>query len=268
LVHNAAQFANDEEAATTLFGVESNVFSGVVQRKGVIEEAQNGVLFLDETHNLPPRLQKSLLRVIENGEVKRIGRTRPIVSSVRFVLASNVEDETAGLVHDLYARMRVVRIPSLKQRTADIPSIFFSILKNDCKKRGVNPDPVSAHMGADHMEALCLDGFETENIRGLIDLIDRVVSNLIAGAPVGRAVDDIFQSQFKDNPIALRHSLRTTESPVPCDSSYEKNKHLIISAYQRHGGNISAVVRDLKGREICCSRRWLTHYIEKWGLRI
>ena len=266
--HNAALFATEEEAATTLFGVESHVFSGVHHRKGVIEEAKGGVLFLDETHNLPPRLQKSLLRVIETGETRRIGNNHPVSADIRFVFASNATDPTAGLVHDLYARLHVVHIPSLKERTADIPSIFLAVLNNVCKAHGLDPAPIVRHLKGDHMETLCLATFETDNIRGLIDLADRIAANIGAKIPLPAAVDDVFTERFHDNPVAHRQELKTASDPNEGYASvYEQNKQLIVTIHHRLDGNISAMERALKARGISCSRRWLTHYVRTWGLR-
>ena len=72
--HNAARFTSEEEAASTLFGIGSKVFSNVDPRPGVVEQAHGGALFLDEIHNLPERVQRSLLRVIEDGLLSRIGQ--------------------------------------------------------------------------------------------------------------------------------------------------------------------------------------------------
>ena len=267
VVHNAAQFATEEEAATTLFGVEESVFSGVRQRKGIIEEAEKGVLFLDETHNLPARLQKSLLRVIENGETKRIGSNTARAFAVRFILASNIEDDTAGLAHDLFARLRVVRIPSLKERRADIPSIFSAVMTAMAAARQIDAAPLISHMGGDHMETLCLEEFERDNIRGLIDVADRILSEVETGAVPNLAVDDVFRERFRSGAVAARQMLSSSSPCHSVSSEYEQNKQLIVSIYQRRGGNVSAVARELKELGISCSRRWLTHYIKAWGLR-
>ncbi|MCP4199219.1 MAG: sigma-54-dependent Fis family transcriptional regulator [Proteobacteria bacterium] len=67
IAHNAARFTSEEEAASTLFGIGPKVFSNVDSRPGLVEQAHSGALFLDEIHNLPERVQRSLLRVIEDG---------------------------------------------------------------------------------------------------------------------------------------------------------------------------------------------------------
>ncbi|MCP4605478.1 MAG: FHA domain-containing protein, partial [Proteobacteria bacterium] len=74
-VQNAARYSSEEEATSTLFGVGKKVFSNVDERQGFIEKADGGIFFLDEAHNLPRRVQKSLLRVVEDGKIGRIGET-------------------------------------------------------------------------------------------------------------------------------------------------------------------------------------------------
>jgi arginine utilization regulatory protein len=75
IVHTAAAFATEDQAAASLFGVRDGVFTGVSEKPGLIREADGKALFLDEAHRLPPRLQGSLLRAVEQGRICRIGET-------------------------------------------------------------------------------------------------------------------------------------------------------------------------------------------------
>jgi len=114
-----------------LFGHEKGAFTGAVSsRKGRFEHADGGTLFLDEVGDMPTPIQIKLLRVIENGEIVRVGSNEPQTVDVRLISASN--RDLAGLVRegtfreDLFFRLKVVRIllPPLRQRREDIPLLI------------------------------------------------------------------------------------------------------------------------------------------------
>ena len=271
LTHNAAQFASEEEASTTLFGVGPKVFSDVRERAGLIETAHDGVLFLDEAHNLPMRVQKSLLRVIEDGETKRIGETRSRPAQVRFILATNVDSGTFGLAHDLFARLRKVAVPTLAERLADIPTIFTTVLGRILSEHGIEQSTVLPVLAGDHFEALMLDGFARENVRGLLDLADRVATKISSGVAPREAIMGVFAESFEQSAVVRRHrgALDQNGDAPPPDSSsqYEGNKEAIVKAFHKCSGNVSAMTRQLREQGITCSRRWISVYVKRWGLR-
>ena len=85
VVHNAAAFATEDQAAATLFGLGDGVFTGVPGRGGLIQEAHRKVLFLDETHHLPERVQSTLLRALEERRINRIGETAETEVDVKII---------------------------------------------------------------------------------------------------------------------------------------------------------------------------------------
>jgi len=264
IAFNAAKFTNEEEATTTLFGVAARVFSNVDARAGLIEEAHGGILFLDEVHNLPSRIQRSLLRIIEDGCTSRIGEKTTRPADVRFVFASNAEPPEYRMAPDLLARLRVVTIPTLSERVADAPSIFHTLFENSLKQHGKDPSSALACLSGDHYEALCLDRFERANIRGLADVTDRIMTRIRAGSKPEEAVTAVFNDRFRDGPVALRYAHTPRTNTL---SHYERNKEIIIAACRECGGNLSATERLLESRKIHCSRRWLMVYLDKWGVR-
>ncbi len=263
VTHNAARFANEEEASTTLFGVGPKVFSNVEGREGLIEQANNGVLFLDEVHNLPERVQRTLLRIMEDGQFSRIGETTSRRVNVRFVLASNAAGETCGVAYDLFARLRRVRIPALDERPSDIPEIFRRVLRLAAKKYSVDGERVVANLAADHYEAICLDGLPLDNVRGLVDLADRIMTRVAGGAEPGGAIQDVFSERFSGSIVVTRNSGAQNDGAA----HYVYNKEYIVAAYRECRMNISATERVLKSRGLQCSRRWLTYYLERWGVK-
>ncbi len=126
-----------------LFGHEVGAFTGADRvRKGRFEAANGGTLFLDEVGDMPLSLQAKLLRVLENGEVFRIGSNTPIKVNVRLLSATNrdleaaVEDGTFR--KDLYYRLKIVtvKLPALRERREDIPLLTAHFLKELTARHG------------------------------------------------------------------------------------------------------------------------------------
>ncbi len=119
-----------------LFGHVKGAFTGAVQaQKGFIEEADRGTLFLDEIGDLSPSLQAKLLRVLQEGQLERLGSTRPIDVDARVIAASNRNLASAvkegRFREDLYYRLNVfpIAVPPLRERREDIPLLAWSMVK-------------------------------------------------------------------------------------------------------------------------------------------
>ena len=126
---------SEELAASQLFGHRRGAFTGAVaDSTGMFEAARAGTLFLDEIGDLPPRVQTTLLRVLEERTVMRIGETQPRPVDVRIVAAANrelaTEVEAGRFRADLLYRIRVGRIhlPPLRERRVDLPLLVRHIL--------------------------------------------------------------------------------------------------------------------------------------------
>ncbi len=269
VVHNAACFAGEQEATSSLFGVGARVFSGVDARFGLIEEARGGVLFLDEAHSLPVRVQRSLLRVMEDGVSRRIGENRSRDVKLRFVLASNEPPPDYGLIPDLVPRLRVVEIPGLAQRRADIPSIFERLVQVSSARAGLDPGPLLASMNAEHYELMCLDGFPTDNVRGLLDLADRIVVKAPSSAAPARIIDEVLRDRLSRQTESVPSApMEAPEGEQPTASSaYIRCKDEIIATYRRCDRNMAATERVLHDRGIRTSRRWLGIYLKRWAVK-
>jgi len=138
------------------FGHEKGAFTGARERRrGRLELADRGTLFLDEVVDLPANAQVGLLRVLEEGELVRVGGERPIASDVRIIAASNVDlaeaVEDGRFREDLYWRLNVVafRIPPLRERREDVPLLADHFLRRFTDKldrpevRGLDPTALS-----------------------------------------------------------------------------------------------------------------------------
>jgi len=291
VAHNAAKFSSEEEATTTIFGVVKGVFSFVDTRQGLIEKANNGILFLDEIHNLSEKVQRSLLRVLEDKSYSRIGETINKNVDVLFIFATNEPGPTYLVPHDIRARTRTVEIPSLQERVADIPAIFNYYLKKYLKKYDIDEHLVFDCLVCDHYEQLCSDGFPTYNVRGIIDIVDRIATRIATGTDPEDVITIAFDECFSREPsvippqiIKSSHEksqesntlLETNEvhagstlaasvnSTIP--TYYEKNKATILKTYKECGNNKAATVRELMNRGIKVNRNTLSLYIDKWNV--
>jgi two-component system response regulator HydG len=160
-----------------LLGHEEGAYTGAKgSRKGRFEFAHGGTLFLDEVGDMPLPLQAKLLRVLESGEVVRIGSNDPIRVDVRIIAATNkdiAEEVRAGRFRqDLYFRLKVgtIRLPPLRERKEDIPPLGAYFLKELAKKHG-KPVPKVAPAVWKAFENYDWPG----NVRELRNLLDSMV---------------------------------------------------------------------------------------------
>jgi PAS domain S-box-containing protein len=160
-----------------LFGHEKGAFTGAVGRKiGRFELAQGGTLFLDEIGDLPLDLQVKLLRVLQEGEIERVGGTRPIAVDVRVIAAThrNLEQLVAEgrFRADLYYRLNVfpIHTPALRDRREDVPELVRYFVRKYAAKLGKRIDSVPKSV-LDALSSYAWPG----NIRELANVIERSV---------------------------------------------------------------------------------------------
>lgn len=128
---------NDSILESDLFGYEKGAFTGAVSRKkGKFEVVNGGTIFLDEIGDISPRMQASLLRVLQNGEIVRVGGTEPVKIDVRVIAATNVNLSEAVQEKkfrlDLYYRLNIINIdiPPLRNRKEDIVELVSHFVKH------------------------------------------------------------------------------------------------------------------------------------------
>ena len=160
-----------------MFGHEEGSYTGAKgARKGRFEYANGGTLFLDEVGDMPLPLQAKLLRVLENGEVVRIGANDPIKVDVRIIAATNRDLDAAvkeGKFRlDLYHRLKVgvIRLPALRERKDDLPQLGVHFLKELTKRHGKPVPKVAAAVWK------AFEGYDWPgNVRELRNLLDSMV---------------------------------------------------------------------------------------------
>src|ERR1700758_636831 len=186
---------------TDLFGHERGAFTGAVaQKKGRLEIANGGVVFLDEIGELAPALQVKLLRVLQEREFERVGGTQTIKVDIRLIAATNRDLNEAvrrgEFRQDLYYRLAVVKLtmPSLRERKEDIPMLTRHFVQKYAKRCKVKAKPVSREA----MAALVHYDWPG-NVRELENAIERA---LVMGSSDIVLLEDLPDSLREQEPVA------------------------------------------------------------------
>lgn len=169
---------SEELLVNELFGHEKGAYTGASEaRPGLIESADQGTLFLDEVTEMSPAMQVKLLRVIQEGELRRLGGTRPIKVNVRYLSATNRDlQETVAngsFRQDLYYRLNVVHLdlPPLNERAGDVPLLAHYFLKRHAAQLGKKVEDIDPEAMA------LLNEYDFPgNVRELANLIERGIA--------------------------------------------------------------------------------------------
>ena len=160
-----------------LFGHEKGAFTGAVGvRQGLVEAANGGTLFLDEIGELPPAAQARLLRVLQEGEIRRVGSAASRQVDVRLVAATHRDlarlSQSGEFREDLYFRINVmeIRLPPLRERGEDVVDLARFLLERGCKR--LNQPPM--RFSNDALEAIRTYSWPG-NVRELENAIERAV---------------------------------------------------------------------------------------------
>jgi Nif-specific regulatory protein len=221
-----------------LFGHEKGAFTGaIVQKKGKLEVAGGGTVFLDEIGELAPLLQAKLLRVLQEREFERVGGTRTIKLDVRLITATNRDLEEEVKVgrfrEDLYYRLNVVslRMPSLRDRRTDI-SLLASYFAAKFAKRSNR-----VVLGISPQARACLLNYDWPgNVRELENAIERAV---VLGSSELILPEDL--------PESILEKAEPAASAVNAfhDAVRETKKQLIINAVEQAHGSYTEAARLL-----------------------
>lgn len=240
-----------------LFGAEKGAFTGATaSRPGRFERANGGTLFLDELGELPLPAQAKLLRVLQSGELERLGGTETRKVDVRLVAATNVDLEaavTSGCFRrDLLYRLNVypIRVPALRERTEDIEPLAQHLLHRFTALHGKRV-PGFTDRAIDAMHNYTWPG----NIRELENLIERGVILSSHGEPID--VGSLFP-MLPEMSAAMVNASGHLEKCTPRHSAllYEQIQKfglsldeletgMIQEAVLRNGGNLAAAARAL-----------------------
>ncbi len=243
-----------------LFGHVKGSFTGaIVDKKGMFEVAEKGVLFLDEVGEMSPWTQVKLLGAIQDKKVRRVGGTEEIPVDVRIIAATNqnlkkkIEEEKFR--EDLYYRLNVIsfEMPPLREKKEDLPLLVSHFLKKYCNKMGKKMKRIVPEV-MNIFESYPWPG----NVRELENLIERIV-----------AIEDRGTITEDSLPEELLKPNKKPETNLLFQQGFNLNSHLdeiaqdyIKEARQVANGNLKETASLLD-----VSYRTLRYLIDKYGLK-
>jgi DNA-binding NtrC family response regulator len=221
-----------------LFGHEKGAFTGAdQQKKGKMELANGGTVFLDEIGDMPQELQTKLLRFLQEREFDRVGGGRPIHVDVRIIGATNRDLDTAvkegRFRQDLYHRINVIPLilPPLRERVEDIPVLAHHFMEHYAKEAKKN----FTEIVADAVKQLCAYDWPG-NVRELGNAIERAI---VLGRGPRLTIQD----------LPSRVVASVVRTPMDCrsyrDAMEDYRKELVLVALERCRGNRAAAARLL-----------------------
>jgi two-component system NtrC family response regulator len=241
-----------------LFGHVKGSFTGAVAHKtGKVEMAAGGTLFLDEIGEMPGELQVKVLRLLQEGELEKVGATSPVKVDVRFVAATHrnlramIEDGTFR--EDLFYRLNVIplEIPPMRDRLDDVPELVEHFFLRVKEKQG-RPDLRLSPALLPYFQNYRWPG----NVRELENVVERIVV-LARGDEI--TVDDLPDFLRRERPAVDTLQLELPASGVSLEGI---EKELLVKALERFDGNQTHAARYLD-----ISRKALIYRMEKHKIR-
>ena len=217
-----------------LFGHAKGAFTGAhVDKRGLLEEANEGTVFLDEVEKLTPAAQVKMLRFLQNGEIRRVGTTVSRHLEVRIIASTHrdlekcVEEQTFR--EDLYYRLNVIlfHLPPLRERTEDIPLLAQHFVRASARRLGNATPAISSRA----MSVLVSHAWE-DNIRELEQVIERAIALDLDGV-IGlddlpfadsRSASDKILDRARGNTLTLRELEREYILEVLAESGRSRKK--------------------------------------------
>jgi DNA-binding NtrC family response regulator len=247
-----------------LFGHEAGAFTGATRRRrGKFERAHGGTLFLDEVGDMPPQMQAKLLRVLQDGEVERIGGGPPVRVDVRVVAATNksleAEIEAGRFRADLLDRLNVVplRVPALRERQSDIPMLANHFLALACEVH----DRPNKRISDGAMEILQTYSYPG-NVRELRNLVERLVI-LTPGTAI---TETQARALLPMETAGATTSHFRPETPLR-EMLEEVERELIEQALEHRDGHVTKTAADLGLERSHLYKKMRTLGIRKPGTR-
>jgi two-component system nitrogen regulation response regulator NtrX len=226
-----------------LFGHEKGSFTGASGRHiGKFEQAEQGTIFLDEIGDMPLNMQAKLLRVLEEGEVERIGGDKPISVNVRVVVATHRDLEARvreeKFRQDLYHRIYVfpLVLPPLRDRREDIPALVEHFAGQVCEQNGWKPVPFTP-AAMDALQSYSWPG----NVRELRNMVER----LMLLATEGQVDEQTVQMALPKSTGVAASGMGAVASGPLADRVQSFEREVILAELKRSHHNMSLAAKSL-----------------------
>lgn len=270
-IHNASRRSNGPFIAincaaipstlleSMLFGTEKGAYTGAIQREGLLEQANAGTLLLDEINSMDITLQSKLLRVLQDGMIRRVGGLADIHVDVRIISNTNIPPmqaiEQKQLRKDLYFRLGVVNItiPPLRERKEDIPLLAKTFIMAGNEKIRKNASGLSRKT---------LQIFNAYDWPGNVRELQHAVEYALNILP--HEMDKILPEHIPDHIInavgaeKLDSIQQQPGSMTVHEAMQEAARQCILQALENNGGNVSRTAK-----QVGLTRQNLQHYIKK-----
>lgn len=247
-----------------LFGTVKGGFTGAVNRPGIFEEANGGTLMLDEINSMALPLQSKLLRVLQEGYIRRVGGTKDIPIDAKIIATTNedpIESVRNGTLRkDLYYRLNVIyiKIPPLKDRLDDVPILCEHFIDKYNKKIGKD-----IWMISDEVSEALKNYFWPGNVRELENAIESAINYVSDDEHVLKkehfvSCGHIINSKNKNNINIFDEKISDKPLPIVIE---DIEKSIIMNYLMKNKNNISKTARDLG-----IKRQTLQHKLKKYNI--
>jgi Nif-specific regulatory protein len=242
-----------------LFGHKKGSFTGAIQdKKGLFEEADNGTIFLDEIINTSLAFQAKLLRVLQEGEIRKVGDTESKFVNVRVIVAANknIEDEVrqGRFREDLYYRLNVIpiNVPPLRERREDIPLLVNHFIKKYVDKTSKTITSVSQEL---------VDSFTSYDWPGNIRELENIINRMIIFAEEDKLTLKDIPADFKKNIVKSDPLDEIFKNNDEISNIRELEKEHILRTMEKTKGNKTEAAKLLG-----LKRTTLIERMKKYGL--
>lgn len=237
-----------------LFGTAKGGFTGAVDRQGLFEQANGGTLLLDEINSMPYELQAKLLRVLQEGYIRRIGGTKEIPVDVRIIATTNEKPlvliEKGTLRRDLFYRLNIIPInlPPLRERKDDILPLSEMFIKKHNERYRKEVWLIS-----EKVKEIFLNYSWPGNVRELENTIMAALSTLDDEHVIAEN-NILLETECVEDPISMNFESKSLHEWMA-----EIEEKVILSKMRENGGNITKTAEQLG-----IKRQTLQHKLKKY----
>jgi arginine utilization regulatory protein len=262
---NCSQFTNVDLAAVEIFGSEKGAFTGSTQRKGLFEQANSGILFLDEAHALG-HYQTLLFKAIESGKIRRIGGTKEISVDV-IIIAASTRNLKKELLPELYQRLAQyeLHLPLLSERSLEEKELLLDHFIVKYENAVADLQAIKYHVKfSDAAKTALLSAVYPRNIRQFRDIIN---CSIDAASPLILDIEDkneITATVLTEHlPIEIFHGNIIIDQTKRNDDKIKGTFEILINSLHAQGLGPRKISNILKNKGYTIQYYQVAYYLKK-----